>query len=97
VQSPMLTAEEIAARCRCAPFTVVRWCRAGVRGIRLRGQLVGGKWLVAEDDLAEFIAATTAKSLGPAAPPAAEITPAPAERKRRAAEARERMRAEKLL
>jgi len=34
--------------------TIARWCIKGVRGVRLRGELAGGQWVVTVAALREF-------------------------------------------
>lgn len=46
-----LTVPEVAERLRLTKDTVRRMCRRG----ELVGSYVGGQWLIAEDDLAEFL------------------------------------------
>ena len=45
--------KELGIRTSC--WTAVRWCRAGVRGKRLRALRVGHKWMTRPDWAREFI------------------------------------------
>lgn len=61
--------------------TIFRWMQRGVRGVRLRGTLIGGRRYVKRDDLDAFLAALNSP-MGTVLP-----TSAAAERARRELEA----------
>lgn len=96
MQTTRLTADEVAARYRCSPDTVIRWTRSGIRGVRLKAEFAG-KWLIAEDDLLAFVAQTTAVALGDGGAPSPALPDPPAKRRKRAADAMIRMKSEGLI
>ena len=48
-----------------APSTTWRWCRKGIRGIRLESVVIGGKRYTSTEALARFAAALTAAAERP--------------------------------
>src|SRR5450755_2142960 len=50
------------------PFTLVRWIKKGVGGVRMEGLIVGGGWWSGKAALARFLSATTGEE------PAARLT-----------------------
>jgi uncharacterized protein YecE (DUF72 family) len=73
--------------------TIVRWIRRGVRGIRLKGVMVGGRWCVTETALREFHDRINADAGGDATPDAAFEAAANAVRAAEAAASIERLKA----
>lgn len=68
IQSEQLLTLEQAAHSlpgHVAPSTTWRWCRVGIRGIRLESVLIGGKRYTSTAALATFAAALTAAAETP--------------------------------
>ena len=59
-----ITLKEIAQRYEVHISTVVRWTQGGVRGHRLPSYLVGGRRYVNRQQLDEFMARGTERSVG---------------------------------
>jgi len=54
---------------RISVNTLHRWCSRGIRGRKLRSQLIGGHRMTTQTWLAEFLAAINAVGISPSASP----------------------------
>lgn len=69
---PLLGVGQVANQCAVTRFSVRRWLTLGVRGLRLRGTMMGGTWRIYPADLEAFLAELTRRAMP------AEATEAPA-------------------
>lgn len=74
---PLLGVGQVANQCAVTRFSVRRWLTVGVRGIRLRGTMMGGTWRIDPADLDAFLAELTRRAMPPtpAEAPARQRTP----------------------
>jgi len=63
-----LTVSEAAIRCAVSQRAIRRWLSPGVRGVRLRGEMMGGTWRIKAVDLDAFVAKCTTIAAGDSLP-----------------------------
>jgi hypothetical protein len=90
----ILRVADVAAECDVNAVSVQRWLTAGIRGIRLRGTMMGGTWRIERADMETFLAELTRKALGEVDSPVPHVdrNSTPAALRRRDKAARERLR-----
>jgi excisionase family DNA binding protein len=87
-----ITPADVCRELTVSRFTVHRWLKVGVKGVRLKARMAGGRWRIDRSDLEAFRDQLTADALPTQAAPVPKRS-RPAAEARQAADAIDRLKA----